>query len=45
MIKEKIKIMSIINDFKRLANTTEFIYKKNLLINLKKHLTLCKNDK
>ena len=33
MIKEKIEIMSIIDDFKRLANTSEFRFKRNLLIN------------
>ena len=38
MIKEKIEIMSIIDNFKRLANTIEFRCKKNLLTNLEKIL-------
>ena len=36
MIKGKIEIMSIIDDFKKLANTTEFRCRRKLLNNLKK---------
>ena len=36
MVKEKVKIMSIIDDFKRLANTTESRFTKHLLNNFKK---------
>ena len=38
MIKEKVDIMSINGNFKRLANTSEFRFKRNLLNNLKKTL-------
>ena len=37
MIKEKIEIMSIIDDFRRLVDTSEFRFKRNLLSNLKKN--------
>ena len=38
MIKDKIEIMSIIDDFRRLADTSEFRCKGNLLNNFKKTL-------
>ena len=52
MIKEKIEIMSIIDNFKRLANIIEFRCRKNFLTNVKKILRPyekivindCKND-
>ena len=37
-VKEKLEIMSIIDNFKRLANTVEFRCRKNLLNNFKKTL-------
>ena len=38
MIKEKIEIMSTTDDFKKLANTSELRFKRNLLTSLKKTL-------